>query len=239
MNRTVLLVGLVAASVAFAEGAVIKVFEAPAYERADKSSPVVHTFLEGAQVSVSEVSESGFRKVRLPDGKVGYLEESALKLATTSAGSTSAIAPRAEKSPPSDAPVADPREKRSSVFVKDLNHLAELVKGDPVVEPMARQLASRETNSQIAMYGGLAAGTVLAAVGLFVVPKDGCSFGVGGDQFCTYGTTNFVVIGAGGVLMLAGVIAGTAMKPTRGDLLDVLNAWNGRHPEEPFEISGK
>ncbi len=58
--------------------ATIRVFEAEVHAAPDPSSPVIHTFPENTRVSVSEDSVNGFRKVRLPDGKIGYIEESAL-----------------------------------------------------------------------------------------------------------------------------------------------------------------
>ena len=60
--------------------ATISVFEAEVHAGPDPSSPVIHTFPEAARVSVSEGSVNGFRKVRLRDGKIGYIEESALTL---------------------------------------------------------------------------------------------------------------------------------------------------------------
>jgi hypothetical protein len=61
--------------------ATIRVFEGQVHAAPDASSPVIHTFPENTRVSVSEDSVNGFRKVRLPDGKVGYIEEAALTFA--------------------------------------------------------------------------------------------------------------------------------------------------------------
>ncbi|HEX9291001.1 MAG TPA: SH3 domain-containing protein [Anaeromyxobacteraceae bacterium] len=61
--------------------ATIRVFEAQVHAAPDPSSPVVYTFAENTRVSVSEDSINGFRKVRLPGNKIGYIEESALALA--------------------------------------------------------------------------------------------------------------------------------------------------------------
>lgn len=66
--------------VARAAPATIRVFEAQVHSQPDVSSPVIHTFAENARVSVSEDSVNGFRRVRLPDGKVGYVEEGALSI---------------------------------------------------------------------------------------------------------------------------------------------------------------
>src|SRR5690349_14587206 len=66
---------------ALAAPATIRVFEAQVHAAPDPSSPVVYTFAENTRVSVSEDSINGFRRVRLPGGKIGYIEESALALA--------------------------------------------------------------------------------------------------------------------------------------------------------------
>jgi hypothetical protein len=71
---------LSAPAAAQAAPARIRVFEAQVHASPDPASPVIHTFVEDTHVSVSEDVINGFRKVRLPDGKVGYVDESALAL---------------------------------------------------------------------------------------------------------------------------------------------------------------
>ncbi len=80
--------------------ATIRVFEAQVHATPDPSSPVVHTFPESTQVSVSEEPVNGFRKVRLPDGKIGYIAESALTLAAGPPAPTPPQPPVAEPPPP-------------------------------------------------------------------------------------------------------------------------------------------
>ena len=65
---------------AFAAPATVTVFEAQVHAAPDLSSPVIHRFAENAHISVSEEAIDGFRKVRLPNGKVGYIEEQAISL---------------------------------------------------------------------------------------------------------------------------------------------------------------
>jgi hypothetical protein len=67
-------------AVVLAAPATIAVFEAQVHATPDPSSPVIHTFAENARVSVSEDVTNGFRRVRLPDGRVGYVEERALSI---------------------------------------------------------------------------------------------------------------------------------------------------------------
>jgi len=75
--------------------ATISVFEAQVHASPDRSSPVVHTFPENTRVSVSEEAVNGFRRVRLPDGKTGYVAETDLTLA--------AVRPPAPAPPPPPA----------------------------------------------------------------------------------------------------------------------------------------
>lgn len=86
--------------------ATIRVFEAEVHAQPDMSSPVIHTFAENTRVSVSEDSVNGFRKVRLPDGKVGYIEERALSIAA--ARPARPAPPPAAEAPPPPPPLAGP-----------------------------------------------------------------------------------------------------------------------------------
>ncbi len=85
---------------AAAEPAVVRVFEAEVHAAPDPSSPVVYVFAESSRLSVSEAATNGFRKVRLPDGAVGYVREAAL--------SFGARAPVAEPTTPPPPPPSAP-----------------------------------------------------------------------------------------------------------------------------------
>jgi hypothetical protein len=98
---------LVSPAAAAAEPATIRVFEAQVHAEPDPSSPVIHTFPENARVSVSEDSVNGFRKVRLPGGGVGYVDESALALAAARPPARSPP-PGFETPPPSPPPAVGP-----------------------------------------------------------------------------------------------------------------------------------
>lgn len=224
MIRTAPLVALLVSSLAAAAPATIKVFEATAHASADAQSPVLHTFVEGAQVSVSETAENGFRKIRLPDGKTGFIAESALNLAAVSADAPTTSA---------EKPVTTPRAR---VFVKDLKHLSELVASDLEVRPKADDLVQRETSANVALYGGMIGGSAVALGGFFLLPKSDC-LDIGGQQSCGYGAEHFTALAIGSGLMIAGLVIYQVVKPDRKDVLDVLNLWNQRHPEEPFDAT--
>ncbi len=238
---TALFFSLMLATAAHAAPAVVKVFEAKAHAQPDVTSPVLHTFVEKAEVSVSEEAEAGWRRVRLPDGNVGYLQESALRLVTAEAPVPAAPAP-APAAPPAaaQAPVADRPEREATppapkIYVKDLEHLAELVKEDPLVGPKAQQLAERRKTSLALGIGGVAVGVVLTAVGISSRSREDCTGPSG--SFCVEKPDFGMMYGGLGVAAVSGLIS-YALMPKSGDLLDVINEWNTRHPANPFELTG-
>src|SRR6266496_4226862 len=78
----------------------ISVFEAEVHAAPDPSSPVVHAFPENTRVSISEDSVNGFRKVRLPNGSIGYIEESALTFVAVRPPAPAPAPPPAFEPPP-------------------------------------------------------------------------------------------------------------------------------------------
>jgi hypothetical protein len=74
-------------------------FEARVHAAPDPSSPVIYSYPENASISVSETATNGFRKVRLPDGTLGYIEESAIAL-TGAAGQPPGLPPGMPPPPP-------------------------------------------------------------------------------------------------------------------------------------------
>jgi hypothetical protein len=238
MNRTfarTLVPLLLLATVATAEPAVIKVFEAKVHAQPDATSPIVHTFVEKTEVSVSEEAQDGWRRVRLPDGSVGWLQESTLTLPGSAPAAPSTPAAPAPASP-SDTPLRAPETTMARVFVKDLDHLAELVKEDPIVSPQAQALASRATASQVTMYGSILTGMAISGVG-FLATSETCEEPLfqGASPFCRK-RPSWTLIFSGLGLALVGSMVGYAIAPSRNDVLDVLNAWNRGHPDQPFEL---
>lgn len=93
---------------ALAVPATITVFEAEVHAAPDPSSPVIHTFAENTHVSVSEQATNGFRKVRLPDGRVGYLEEGSLALSPVATAPPTPPPPGPPPPPPPAVAVPPP-----------------------------------------------------------------------------------------------------------------------------------
>jgi hypothetical protein len=223
MRRFPILLALFAVS-AFAEPAVVSVFEAKVHESPNESSPVIHTFAENTQVSVSEEAEQGWRRVRLPTGASGWIPEKHLKIGTAATSTPpSSDAPRASQPP---APTPKPK-----IYVKDLPHLAELTKPDAIVFPKATALAARQTGSLVAfgIGGGAGVALVLASV-LSETPP------LGDPGFRESLETKGTLLGAGIVAFGLGLGIGWLISPKRGDLIDVINEWNTRHPDEQFEL---
>jgi hypothetical protein len=248
---------LLAAPPAWAAPAVVKVFEAAAREAPRPDAPVVHVFPEEAKISVSEEATDGWRKVRLPDGNTGYLRDDQIKLMPEAPAATTTTAegaktsdtseedallasPRAATPPVEPLPKASPRPRparvRTTIYVKDLDHLAELVSSDRVVHPMAEDLATRHTIANVALWGGnlVGAGLVLASVS--VLDTNQCNPGLPGYPDICSKKPNLAALMIGCGVALAGTIGWFAIMPKRSDLLDVINTWNGRHPDEPFTL---
>lgn len=231
------LLALALPQLVLAQPALVRVFEAKVRSAPAADAPVLHVFPEDAQVSVSETAESGWRKVRLPDGAVGWIEESALSF------TVAAPAPEVPKdravaalgaATPAPVPVTEVK-KTATIYVKDLAHLAELTKSDDVVYPMAQKLETRRRAAIGAGAVGLVASVALMAVGFKRMNDDfDTAFDAPGYQEPS-DRGGKVALGGLGLACVTGVVV-WAIMPKRNDLLDVLNAWNTRHVDEPFEI---
>lgn len=232
---SVLCISLFLPAVALAEPAIVKRFEVTVHAAPDPQSEVVHTLIENQEISVSETAEEGYRRVRLPDGSTGWVEEAALAFSAAEDATPPTEVSEEAAAYPSHAPL---REKepatRGLIYVKDLRRLAELVDGDEVVSPLARNLHQRHVTSEVVWWGSLIGGAALLAASV-LVPGDDCST-IGGSKYCSFGPTNYGLMYGGLGLGVIGPIVGWILTPKRDDLLDVINNWNVRHPDEPFEL---
>jgi hypothetical protein len=237
---------LLAASPAWAAPAVVKVFEAAAREAPKPDAAVVHVFPEETKIFVSEEVTDGWRKVRLQDGKTAYVRDDQIKLlpeATEADDEASLLAP-AEPTRPAPRPVeplrppvvrSRPARAHTTIYVKDLDHLAELVESDTVVHPQAESLASRHKVAMVSLWGGNIVGGVVVIGGVTFLGSKSCTPTGSGSAVCTT-SPNLTAMIVGCALALAGTIGWLAITPTRSDLLDVINTWNERHPDEPFTM---
>lgn len=215
-------VSLAAPRAASARPAVVRVFEAEARARPEPDAPIVHRFAERAEVSVSEASQGGWWRVRLPDGRTGWIEDAAIALGEP------AVAP-----PPATAPAPPPATQpdlHAHVFVEDAGQLPRLMGSDPAFGEQAESLASRRKAAFIG--GGLGLATSIA---LFFAGASAMNSQNPGDP-------NFNA-SAGSGLMLAGMVTfavGAAVAilvyPHRSEVVDLVNGWNLAHPDRQLTV---
>lgn len=106
------------------------------------------------------------------------------------------------------------------VFVEDLARLAELTKSDPLVFERAHHLARREESSRRVAGAGLILGLGTLGLGTMRRLHDG-----------HWGTGSAATFISGGVVTIAALLAAWAISPDRDDRMQVINAWNQRHPQ--------
>ena len=82
---------------------------------------------------------------------------------------------------------------------------------------------------------GVAVGVVLTAVGVSSRSTDDCKGPSG--SFCVPKPNFGMMYGGMGVALGSGLLS-FAIMPKSGELLDVINEWNTRHPAHPFELTG-
>ena len=240
VSLSVTLLFVTASVAAAARPMAVSVFEARAYAEPRDDAEVVEVFVEGTELSAAEEATDGWLRVRLASGAVGWMHEGDLK-------------PNREPATilrrPEPAPAPPPRVQ---VYVKDLDHLAELVREDEVVYPMAEALVSDETTATVVAWSGIVVGGLLIVGSVLALDRvdrvdsnNRGSYTLGSPDYPTYNsysyespdyTTSYALLGAGTAVCLVGWLVREAVTPGKDDLLDVLNAWNGRHPNEPFTL---
>lgn len=218
---------LLGASIAYAAPAVVKVFEANARAAPDAKAAVVQVLPEKAEVSVSEEVTNGWRRVRLQDGKTAFIRDEDVRLASAS----TAVEPLAPAAGGGAAAAKGP-----VIYVKDLDHLAELVSSDNVVHPKVLSIQSKRRRGYTVMLGGLAAGTVLLVGSTTFLGNEVCIMNSPGSPDVCYKDTNVTLMSVGFLVALAGWFTGYMMLPDRNDFLDVINTWNTRHVDEQFTL---
>ncbi len=218
----------------------IKVFEGTARQAPSADAPVLHVFPEQTAVYVSEDVKDGWRRIRGPDGTIGYIRADEVALVANPAAAAVAPPPPPGSAPPVQPLPAGPptapavaTHARAMIYVKDLDHLAELVKSDNVIHPKAEALANNQTGATALMIAGGVIGTGVIIGSVTFLASQSCE-----TTYTTFCTTNPSLGGivVGSLIGLAGLIGGVALLPTRSDLLDVINEWNMRHRDQPFTL---
>jgi len=203
----VALVGVaVAPGSAVGETAVINVLEAPARASPDDAAPVLHLF-PGAQVSVSEAAEAGYRKVLLPGGASGWIAESALSFPSRLT-----------------APTAAAPDLRSRLVVAHAGQLEAATKDDSLVFQKAERLSARRD-----FVGTMG---ILGGIGSAVLFLGGVSRMSADDD---RSSTTFLVAGLGAAAGTLAIMS--AVSPRRAEVMAVMAEWNARHPERPLALA--
>jgi SH3-like domain-containing protein len=213
----------------------VKVFELTARAAPDSSAAVLRVLPTGTLLTVSPAEHEGWRRTRLPDGQTAYVAEAGLDFGPTSEPLSASSGAAGQVVQPISAapPVAKPH---ATIYVENLQHLADLVAEDKVVGPMAQDLVTRrEAALGVGIVGG-GAGLVLDALGLFVFTHEDCP-DTGGlaPPLCTKMYNSTMVLTGLAVLTVSTIVA-VAMWPKRSDLIEIVNAWNPRHLDNQFTI---
>lgn len=202
---------------AHARPARIAVFEVQAYAAPDETSQVVHTFVEGAEVSVSEVAKDGWVQIRLPDGRSGFVRESL-------------VAPLVFAPPPSSpsAQVVKLPDEIKPRLVRTFDELRPHAATDPLTV-RALDAVDSDRRTGFALLGGSAASAAAGMVGFFVLRDPVCAASCGADP------AHVTLYGAG---VLAAVLAGVALGywPDQDDLEAITAAHSARNPEAPLLV---
>ncbi len=216
------------ASPAWAAPAVVRVFEAQAHEQPDVNSPVLHVFPEDAKLSVSEDATDGWRRVRLPDGRTGFVREDQIAVA-----GSAPVQPLPRGALPAAGPQA--HDLPSVVNVRNVEHLSSLTQEDPVIGPQANGLVLRRRASFGIMVGAIAAGIALGIASVTLLAREECVDPPTNSLCVTH--TNFAALAVAPLLAAGGVLTWLLMKPTRSDVAEVIDAWNARHRDQLFRYA--
>jgi hypothetical protein len=195
-------------------------------------APVVETLAPGAKLDAEEQPSNGWRRVRLPDGKFGFVRDADVAVDLSQAAPPPKPAPAApQPAAPEPAAAPAPIEPLSAPapggpalqYVGTYAHLAELVKSDPKVFDLADGIANRRAAASAFLWGGVFGGIALSVLGA-VAESNGA--------FST--SANATMISVGGAIFFLGPLIGAALWPLRDDQTAVVNMWNARHPDRPF-----
>ncbi len=131
--------------------ATVKVLELTARAAPSFDAPVLQVLAQGTELAVSGGVTNGWREAVLGDGRKAYVADPGLEIRAATTGAATLGAPAR---PASIA--LTPR-----IYVKDVDHLAELVRDDTVVSPMAESLVTRRNAAIGAMVTGAGVGLLL------------------------------------------------------------------------------
>ncbi len=226
---------LVVPATTLAAPARVKVFEAAARAKPDAAALVVKTFPEDTELSVSEEVTDGWRRVRLPDESVGYVRDDEVELDDAQ--------PAPARATPRRVAAPEPERPASILYIKNLDHLSEVVRRDDVVFQQVDALKTRRNLAWGSLLVGGAVGLALEVGALTVFAHDDCTVAASGSSiggpfdssFCVKKLNEPMLLAGVGTMMVGGLV-GLLLLPKHGDLLDVINTWNQRHVYSPITV---
>jgi hypothetical protein len=125
----------------------------------------------------------------------------------------------------------DPEPPRT-VYFRDLDRLAYLVKEDAMVHQRANKLAIRRERAITLSVVGTIIGAMLL-ISASSTLKENC--GTGGSTDCGF-ISNEPMFYAGMGMLVATPLAALVMYPSKADQLEVVSEWNLRHADRPLRL---
>ena len=122
------------------------------------------------------------------------------------------------------------------LYIKNIDHLAEVVKSDDLLHARTKALVAERNQGLTVVIVSLAVGAALMVAGLTAFANEECTPSVAGGSPHCMTMPSFPVM-AGGVLVAGiGTMIGAAMGPSRHTQIDVVNEWNARHADRPIML---
>jgi hypothetical protein len=132
---------------------------------------------------------------------------------------------------PSSAPAVQVSPPNRIIYVKDFSHLADLTAEDAAVAERARNLSRRQMAAYTVGFGGEVLGWLVMLASATLLARQTCD-----SRGLCLSDWNMPAFWSGTALALASPVAGIVLRPSRRDLLDLVNAWNSRHADEPLTL---
>ncbi len=213
----------------------------------------------GCLVAAATALAQGGAPLPLPMRMDFHLSERDAGVALDAGAEEALPAPVPDAGVPPSAPTADAPLRRGSAptlvtacpgcaaapvlpVSGDLHAFERHTQGTPAHE-RAQGLLTHHRRSLSVLYAGTLAGVAAAVAGMFIIPRQYCSFepSLGGfrvptpgSQSCTYGALNIAIGSVGLGVAALSVGAYFFDRPTSSQLVDAVNAWNVAYPEAPF-----
>jgi hypothetical protein len=132
---------------------------------------------------------------------------------------------------PSGAPTVQVSQPNRITYVRDFSQLADLTAEDTEVAVRARALAKQQQAAYAVLVGGEILALALLVSGATFLAGETCY--KNGQCLSDW---NGPAMWSGIALISASPIAAFIVHPSRRDLLDLVNAWNARHADEPLTL---